>query len=139
MGGGPSYKAAPSGEGSGDGMGRYSGYGMGGMGGGGYTDEGSPSNEGGIPMKYYVRCSPFVFTSLALMFTFMRDVRVQDPSDPSTYPTTTTPASTGQSGPSIHTTNNTIVTTSNTGSARPFSQNASTYGGTSHYSGLPEV
>lgn len=65
--GGPDYKAAPSVEdrsevGTGA-AGRYSGYGVGGMGvggggyEGGYSDERSPSNEGGIPMKYYVRLS----------------------------------------------------------------------------------
>lgn len=64
--GGPDYKAAPSvedrsevGAGAGAAAGRYSGYGVGGMGGGGYeggySDERPPSNEGGIPMKYYVR------------------------------------------------------------------------------------
>lgn len=142
---GQDYAAAPSVEGSGE-MGRYSGYGMGGGGvggmgmtgggyAGGYRDERSPSNEDGIPMKYYVRFSLFLLSLLSSSCSSscaLPNCLSQDPSDPSTYPGMTTPTSPGP-GPSIHTTNNTINTTSNTGSSRPFSQNIS------HYNGLPEV
>lgn len=136
------YAAAPSAE-EGGGAGRYSGYGMGEMGGGGYaggyTDERPLSNEGGIPMKYYVRLilPPSLPLSIPPHHCVHAHVPIsalptrlpQDPSDPSTYPATTTPVSSGPSGPSIHTTNNTINTTSNAGSGVPFSQNPSAYGG----------
>lgn len=148
---GPDYAAAPSveerSEGGVGGAGRYSGYGMGGMGGGGYTggytDERSPSNEDGIPMKYYVSHTHIPYPSYYIhshaVLCALPTYLPQDPSDPSTYPGMTSPTSPGPSGPSIHTTNNAIDTTSNAGSARPFSQNISTYGGVSHYNGLPEV